>query len=87
MKRSGYYMIAGDVLGFMLSFVLSAVLFKDIVSARGVDVGLLSWDVVASYAFLVVVGVLYFLQKGHYKLAAPWWQQVKNVCLYSFFSL
>ncbi|PCI57302.1 MAG: UDP-phosphate galactose phosphotransferase [Alphaproteobacteria bacterium] len=88
MVRTIFPLIIGDVIGFILAFILSYLTF---ILYTGVDLPLskqiIPLELLAFYVVQAIAGVLYFLQKGHYKLSTPWWQQVKNISLFCIFSL
>ncbi len=89
MKHATFPLIIGDVIGFILAFTLSY--FTFILYNAGLSEHLpkqiISPELLAFYIVQSVVGILYFLQKGHYRLSTPWWQQVKHIALFSVFSL
>ncbi len=89
MRRSILPLIIGDIIGLILAFILSYLAFlaynKGL--APHLPSQIISPDLLAFYIVQAGVGILYFQHKGHYKLHAPWWQQVKHISLFSIFSL
>ncbi len=88
MKRNIKLMILGDIIGFIAAFAFSYSFFVFYKSFSNiVPEQIISTRLLLFYIIQAIVGILYFMQKGHYKLATPWWQQVKHISLFSFFSL
>lgn len=89
MKRLVTPLIIGDIIGFVVTFLFAYISYKtiDLVDAADNAPRVISWNIILFYIVIASMGILYFRQKGHYSLAAPWWQQVKHICNYSLFSL
>ncbi len=88
MNRNIFPLIIGDIIGFILAFILSYMVFMFYSGlAASMPEQVISTRLLVFYIVQAIVGILYFMQKGHYKLATPWWQQVKHISLFSFFSL
>ncbi|MCB1782649.1 MAG: undecaprenyl-phosphate galactose phosphotransferase WbaP [Alphaproteobacteria bacterium] len=92
MKKSLLPLIIGDITGFILTFVFAWLMFE--IFGTYHDRALFPYpshvitiNLIVFYLGLAATGILYFMQKGHYKLATPWWQQVKHICNFSFTSL
>ncbi len=88
MKHNILLLIIGDIIGFILAFVLSYELFLFYSNVSfPLPKQIISIELLAFYIVQAIVGIIYFMQKGHYKLATPWWQQVKHISIFSIFSL
>lgn len=88
-NRIAFVLMTGDVIGFFLTFILAYSVYALRLNAYGPDIipSIFMWDLIGLYLIGALGGILYFLQKGHYRPLAPWWQQVKQICLYSLCSL
>ncbi len=89
-KRTTVSLIVGDIIGFSLTFMLAYFAFAFRLKSYGpplVEPTVFMWDIAGLYCFGALVGVLYFMQKGHYTPSAPWWQQVKHIVTFSVWSL
>ena len=87
MKRRIFSLIAADIIGFILTFCFASILYIAYHLEDLEVINAISFELVLFYIFSAVIGILYFLQQGHYRLASPWWEQVKHILLFSIFSL
>jgi len=85
MKKNIFPLIMGDIIGFILAFILSYLVF--ISYNLGMHSQMISSNLLAFYIIEALIGIMFFMQKGHYKLSTPWWQQVKHISLFSIYSL
>ena len=85
MKKNILPLIMGDIIGFILAFILSYLVF--ISYNLGIHSQMISSNLLAFYIIEALIGIMFFMQKGHYKLSTPWWQQVKHISLFSIYSL
>lgn len=92
MKRKLIPLIIGDIIGFIITFILAYFTFKIFSAYHNKELFTLppkvvTFNLIIFYIVLSITGILYFTQKGHYKMATPWWQQVKHIFNFSMFAL
>lgn len=92
MKKTLYPLIIGDLLGFMMTFVLAFFVFAQFspyafeIESQGIS-HVVSTNLTLFYMLMTSLGITYFWQQGHYNLSTPWWQQVEHMVIVSIYSL
>lgn len=84
MRQSALPLLIGDIVAFLISFICAGFIFNAFghlpAGANLISLpAIVSLEFVGFYFLAFVIGLLFFMQQGHYTLQAPWWQQVKHI--------
>jgi len=76
LHKNRFYLIAADVLAFMLAYVLGGLIFWQIRGSENLARFFFSWASI--YLAIVPVGIAWFYVKGHYTRRWPFWDEMRG---------